>query len=129
MNQKGFHPYGDLIGLLFDDCREGRSRCRIEIADKLLNPHGVVHGAVIYSLADTGMGGALYTLLEHGETCATLEIKIAYFQSVSRGTLVCDTRVIDKRKRIASLASEICCGDERIAHATGTFYIAHPEAP
>jgi acyl-coenzyme A thioesterase PaaI-like protein len=58
------HPFADLIGLRFDDAPDGKSRCRVLIRPELLNPHGVVHGAVAYALADTGMGGALYPMLE-----------------------------------------------------------------
>ena len=52
------HPFADLIGLTFEPGEPGSSRCRVPIRAELLNPHGVVHGAVAYALADTGMGGA-----------------------------------------------------------------------
>ena len=58
------HPFADLIGLTFESAEPGTSRCRVPIRAELLNPHGVVHGAVAYALADTGMGGALYPVLE-----------------------------------------------------------------
>lgn len=57
------HPFADLIGLVVEDMSEGSSTCRLEPDEKLYNPHNVVHGAVLYALADTGMGGALYPLL------------------------------------------------------------------
>ena len=57
------HPFADLIGLSTDEQRAGHSRCSLTVDDKHLNPHRVVHGAVIYALADTGMGGPLYPTL------------------------------------------------------------------
>jgi len=117
------HPFADLIGLTFEPAEPGSSRCRVPIRPELLNPHRVVHGAVAYALADTGMGGALYPLLEQGESCATIEIKIVYLSSAREGVLVCDTRVIRKGSRVAVLESEIFESDRLIAKALGTYSI------
>ena len=117
------HPFADLIGLRFDEQKDGRSRCRVALTPELANPHGVVHGAVAYALADTGMGGALYPLLEEGESCATIEIKIVYLSSAREGELVCDTRVVRKGSRVAVLESEIFESDRLVAKALGTYSI------
>jgi len=53
------HLFADLIGLRFEKQRPGHSRCRLEISEKHLSPYGMVHDAVAYALADTGMGVAL----------------------------------------------------------------------
>lgn len=120
---RGFHPFGELIGLEFTAIGEGRSSCELEARKELFNPHGVMHGGAVYAMADTGMGGALYTMLEENELCTTVEIKIAYFTAVKTGKLVCETRVIERRSRIAILESEVTAGDELVAKALGTFYI------
>jgi acyl-CoA thioesterase len=120
---EGFDPFGDLIGLTFTRCENGLSRCLIEVNEKLLNPHGTLHGGVAYSMADTGMGAALYTRMDEGELCATIEIKIVYFKAVTSGTLTCDTKLIHRSKRIAALESEIKLGEQLVAKALGTFSI------
>jgi acyl-CoA thioesterase len=74
-------------------------------------------------MADTGMGGALYTHLAKDEICATLEIKIAYFAAVASGNLTCDTRLINKSKTIATLESEIENNNKMVAKALGTYSI------
>ena len=117
------HPFADLIGLTFESTEPGTSRCRVPIRAELLNPHGVVHGAVAYALADTGMGGALYPMLEKSESCATIEIKIVYLSSAREGDLVCDTHVIRKGSRVAVLESEIFESERLVAKALGTYSI------
>lgn len=117
------HPFADFIGLTFDEMADGKSRCRVTVTPELLNPHGVVHGAVAYALADTGMGGAVYPLLEPNESCATIEIKIVYLSSAREGELVCDTRVVRKGSRVAVLESEIFASDRLVAKALGTYSI------
>ncbi len=124
LQSEGFNPFGELIGLNFSEFGKGYSRCSLEVAERLLNPNKVVHGGVIYSLADTGMGGALYTDLDDDELCTTVEIKIAYFAAVTSGTLTCETKVIHRSKRIAVLESEIENDGRLTAKAMGTFSIS-----
>ena len=123
MNEPGFHPFAELIGLHFDYCRDGTSRCHLEVNRRLLNPHNVLHGGIVYSMADTGMGGALYTHLGEDELCATLEIKITYFAAVASGILTCNTKLIHKSKTIAALESEIENNNKLAAKAMGTYTI------
>ena len=123
LNTKGFHPFGDLIGLKFTKLEKGYSQCTLDVVDKLLNPHKVVHGGVLYSMADTGMGAAAYTNLGKNELCATIEIKINYFKAVKAGSLTCDTKVIHKGKKIVTLDSEIFNDGQIVAKALGTYSI------
>jgi acyl-CoA thioesterase len=120
---EGFDPFGDLIGLTFTRCENGFSQCLIKVSEKLLNPHKTLHGGVAYSMADTGMGAALYTRMDEGELCATIEIKIVYFKAVTSGKLTCDTKLIHRSKKIAALESEIKLGEQLVAKALGTFSI------
>lgn len=123
LNSEGFNPFGELIGLNFSKCEKGYSQCILEVNEKLFNPNRVLHGGIVYSMADTGMGGALHSYLDDNELCATIEIKIVYFKAVTSGTLTCETRVIRKGKKIAFLESEIKNDNRLIAKAYGTFSI------
>jgi acyl-CoA thioesterase len=124
LNTKGFHPFGDLIGLKFTKLEKGYSQCTLEVVNKLLNPHKVVHGGVLYSMADTGMGAAAYTNLnKKNELCATIEVKINYFKAVRGGNLTCNTRVIHQGKKVATLDSEILNEGQIVAKALGTYSI------
>ncbi len=123
LKSKGFNPFGELIGLNFTKVENGYSQCTLEVNQNLFNPHMVLHGGVIYSMADTGMGGALYTMLVENELCATVEIKINYFKAVKSGNLTCNTKVIHKGKRIAVMESEIKNNGNLVAKAIGTYSI------
>jgi len=122
-DMSGFNPFGDLLGLQFAKCENGQSRCTLEMEQRLLNPHGAVHGGVMYSMADTGMGGAMYTVMDKDELCATIEVKITYFKAVRSGTLVCDTRIISRGRRTTALESDITCDGRLVAKASGTFSV------
>ena len=123
LNAKNFHPFGELIGFQFTKMRKGFSQCVLNVDKKLFNPHGVLHGGVLYSMADTGMGGALYTLLDKSELCATIEVKINYIKAVKTGNVTCDTKVINKGKKVAVLESEMLNDGVLVAKALGTYSI------
>jgi len=118
------HPFADLLGFTVSERAEGFCRTELEVRAEHFNPHGLVHGGVLYALADTGMGGALSTLLDEGEICTTIEIKISYFRPWKSGRLTCDTRAINRGRTLAALASDLRDGEGRLlAQATGTFAI------
>jgi acyl-CoA thioesterase len=122
------HPFAALIGLVIDEQRAGFSQCSLELAAEHFNPHQVVDGAVVYALADTGMGAALYPTLGAGEICATVEIKISYFKPVSRGALVCRTEIVNRGKTLANLESRVYAGATLVAQANGHYAIFRPSA-
>ena len=112
-----------VIGLDIFEREDGRSQSRIDIGDEHMNPHGVVHGAVMYSMADTGMGAAVYTKLADDESCATIELKMVYIAPAREGTLECETRLINKGRRVAVLESDVFNNGRLVAKALGTFAI------
>jgi len=120
------HPFAELIGLVFESMEEGKSLCKIDVNENLFNPQNVVHGGVLYSMADTGMGGALYPLLKDSEYCATIEIKISYFKPVRTGLLQCLTTLTNKGKNVASLESVITNNGIVVAKASGSYSIFRP---
>lgn len=121
------HPFADLIGLRIDEQRAGCSRCSLDVhPDVHHNPHDVTHGAVLYALADTGMGAALYPTLTRGELCATIEIKISYFHAVRAGTLRCETQLLHRGSSVANLESRVYLGETLVAQANGNFAIFRP---
>ncbi|HEY5637504.1 MAG TPA: PaaI family thioesterase [Burkholderiales bacterium] len=120
------HPFADLIDLRIDACEAGSSTLSLVVAAQHLNPHKVVHGAVVYALADTGMGSALYPTLAEGEICATIEIKINYFKPIAAGRLTCQTKIVNRGKTIANLESRILLDAQLVAQANGNYAIFRP---
>src|SRR5262252_675787 len=120
------HPFADLIGLQMVEVGAGASRCTLTVVDEHLNPNGVAHGAVLYALADTGMGAALSEMLADGELCATIQIKMNYFKPVFAGTVNCATQVVNRGKRIAHLESRLTVDDALVATASGNYSIFVP---
>lgn len=120
------HPFAELIELQVEQRHAGASTLALTVAPQHLNPHRVVHGAVLYAMADTGMGAALYPTLGEGEICATIEIKINYFKPVTSGRLVCRTELVNRGKTVANLESRLWLGQTLVAQANGNYAIFRP---
>lgn len=126
-NESG-HPFADLLGFSVVERGDGRCVVELELDDRHRNPHGIIHGGVLYSLADTSMGGALTSLLDSAEICTTIEIKIAYFRPATAGLLRARSEVINRGRKTASLETSLELGDRLLARAYGTFMIL-PRSP
>jgi acyl-CoA thioesterase len=120
----GVGPFAGLLGLHRAAMAEGRCRFEATVRAEHMNPHGVVHGGVVYALVDYAMGGAVTSHLGPGERCATLEIKINYLAPVSEGRLGAEAWVVARTSRIAVLEARVQAdGDRLVALATGSFYV------
>ena len=78
---------------------------------------------MLFALADTGLAAALYTLLEAGQTCVTIEVKINYFKSVRDGAIRCESVVVHKGRSVANIEASLYSGDLLVAKANGSFSI------
>lgn len=126
----GRNALGRLLGLRVDEAREGICRAHVDTREEHFNPNGVMHGGVLFSLADTSMGAALYTLLSAREICTTIEVKMNFLKPVTAGRLTCETRVLRRGRTTAVLESHLENGEGLVAVALGTYAIVpRPPAP
>lgn len=121
-------PYSNHLGMHLVKREIGKSHFQLTIQDFHFNPQKAVHGGVLYSLADTGMGGALYPMLDvaNGELCATIEIKMTYLKAARKGVLDCHTTILHKGKRVAMIESEVWNEGQLVAKATGSYAVFTP---
>jgi len=116
-------PFVNHLGLVIEEATSGKSRCALDIREIHMNSSGVVHGAVLFALVDTGMGAALFSTLDPEHTCATIEAKINYFKPVQHGSIACTSELIHRSKNIASLEATLLVEGQLVARAHGTFSV------
>ena len=112
-----------VLGLRGLTIGDGRCVWATTVDDVHRNPFGVVHGGVLFTLVDYAMGGALTSVLERGQRCTTLEIKINYVAPATEGEVLAEAWVVSRGGRIAVLEAKVTAADVLLAVATGTFYI------
>lgn len=102
----------------------GNASATLQIGDVHLNPHGVVHGAIPFTMMDTAMGAAVMSTIDDGRLCATIEMQTRFHRPVASGNLVATARVTSAGKRIVHLAAETRDDRDRlVASATASFAV------
>ncbi len=125
----GVGPLAETLGIRRTSMAGGRCTFALTISAPHMNPHGVVHGGVVYTLVDYAMGGAVTSALDSGERCSTLEVKINYLAAATGGELVAEANILNRTRRIAVLEGRVRDETGRLlAIATGTYYIHTPAA-
>lgn len=117
-------PLADLLGFRAATVGAGHGRADIVVGPEHHNPHGVVHGAVVFALVDTAMGSAAMSVLPPGDRCATIELQLRFLRPVLDGALVAEARVVHPGRRILHLESRVSDGEDRlVAWATASFAV------
>ncbi|MBX5449511.1 PaaI family thioesterase [Thermogemmatispora sp.] len=125
--------FGQLLGMRVEEAEPGRGRVRLKVDERLMHPQGLVHGGVIFSLADTAMAMALLASYPPGTRTGTIEAKINYLRAVRGGQLLAEAAIIHQGRTTAVLEATVYhLGEDEneqraVARALSTFYIFPPE--
>ncbi|MBR12289.1 MAG: hypothetical protein CL442_03950, partial [Acidimicrobiaceae bacterium] len=92
----------------------GTAVVALAVDDRHLNPNGVVHGGVVFTMVDTAMGRATLSVLDEGCLCASIEVSVRYLRPVVEGRLVATATVLRAGRRIVHLEGAVHVdGDDR----------------
>jgi uncharacterized protein (TIGR00369 family) len=100
-------PAANLIGVLPGPISHGRAIMELQTGPQHTNPMGTVHGGILCDLADSAMGIAFATTLDHSHTFTTLEIKINFLRPVWNSRLRAEGRVTAKGQTIGLVECEV----------------------
>lgn len=124
--------YFQLLDLHIDDAQDGEGAVSIRVDARLYHPQQIVHGGVIFTLADTAMAMALLSVMPPNTGCSTIEAKINFLLPVRTGELSANAIIIHRGRSTAVLEATVhnTNGDERkaIARVLGTFHISRPRS-
>jgi len=98
----------------------------LEIRKDHLSPAGKVHGGVISGFFDFACGAAVFTSLNKGDFCSTVELKVNYLIPIELGDkLIAKTKVVFRGKKICVVHGFIYKNgkSEPSAMATATFNV------
>ncbi len=121
-------PFVEHVDARIIECAEGRSLLTLQVQPMHFNSQGAVHGAALFTLADTGMGAALFSVLEPHERCSTIEVKINYFKPVLEGVVECRSEVVHRGRSVANIDSVLTVDGQMVSKANGSFAIFVPKA-
>jgi acyl-CoA thioesterase len=114
--------FAQLLGLEFDEISNGRCTASLEVKEHLLNPHGIAHGGVTFSLADSTSGGAALSVLGTPRI-VTQDMQIRYHGPVRPGAIVARAEVVHHGQRTITTQCRVTQNDLLVATVTATFAI------
>jgi uncharacterized protein (TIGR00369 family) len=98
---------GKLFGFELDSIERGTAVMTMQVRRRHKQVHGVVHGGILASLADTAGALAAYPLLPRKTRLATVEMKINYLEPVDKGEIVAEARILRLGRTLAVAECEI----------------------
>jgi len=117
-----------LLGMKIVTAESGVGRVSITVDERLMHPQQIVHGGIIFTLADTAMSMALLPLLPPGTRFGTVEAKINFMIPVRSGELVAEGTLVHLGRSTAVMEAtvfNIVEGEKRaISKVLGTFSFA-----
>ena len=117
MNEaEGFNRHN---GIVFTVVEEGYCECEVDLTRESLNPQGVAHGSLLFTLCDCVTGMATATT---GRSMLTQSASIHYLRPGVSGRLKARSRLIKNGRRTALCVAEVFDETERLL-ATGEFEV------
>lgn len=113
------------MGIRCEQAEPGKSVAVLDATQKHCNKHGFVHGAVLFAMADIGMGSAVATAVDHQKQVVSLSINANYVRAATPGQLTAVSTIVRLGQTIAVTRAEICNADgDTCALFTADFHLS-----
>jgi len=100
--------FGEQTKMQYIEVEPGRAVAELEVREEHLNPSGVCHGGVLFTVADDSMGAALHALSPEGRLPTSTQVTINFARSVRPGDRVrVETHVLSHGRRTALVESRL----------------------
>jgi uncharacterized protein (TIGR00369 family) len=120
-----FCPYFELLSMKLQDVGVGYSVLEIDLAQKHLQPFGMVHGGVFASIIDAAAFWSVYFGIEDQKAgLTTVDLKLNYLAPAVSGKLIARGRQIKVGKTLGYAEGEVVDTNGKVlAHGTSTVII------
>jgi|APFre7841882724_1041349.scaffolds.fasta_scaffold65770_2 uncharacterized protein (TIGR00369 family) len=125
-------PFNELVGPLFEKHEGGDRAIGLRVAEKHLNRRRIVHGGMISTLVDFAMGYTVARATDPPVKLVTLSLAVDFAGNATCGDWI-ETRVdvVRSGRRVAFVSGMVWRvapeDEERIARASATFLLLHPD--
>lgn len=96
-----------LLGMKIISAESGVGKVSMQVDERLMHPQHIVHGGVIFTLADTAMSMALFSVLPLGTRFGTIEAKVNFLLPVRTGELLAEGKIVHQGRSTAVLEATI----------------------
>ncbi|MDQ3748378.1 MAG: PaaI family thioesterase [Acidobacteriota bacterium] len=115
-------PYLKLLGIELVELEPEKAVMKLEMQEKLRQPHGLLHGGATASIIDTAMAFAVTTCLTDEEKASTVDLTVQYLRPHTEGKITCTAKILRAGKRLLFVSAEVVNDkDKLIATALSTY--------
>ena len=112
--------FSQWLGIEALEIREGYARMKMTVRDEMLNGHGVMHGGISFSLADSAFAFASNS---HGQKAVSIETSINHTKAVFSGDELIATAEKESLSRsVGFYLVRVARGDELVGLFKGVVY-------
>ena len=112
--------FSQWLGIEMVEIREGYAQMRMTVRDEMLNGHGVMHGGISFSLADSAFAFASNS---HGQKAVSIETSINHTKAVFSGDVLVATAEKESLSRsIGFYLVRVKRGEELVGLFKGVVY-------
>lgn len=115
-------PFARLLGIRLGEIKRGEATLHMEARPELMQNDGILHGGALASLLDTATAFAVVTLLEPGQTTATIDLTIHYLRPILHGNVAAHARVLRAGRRLVVLTVDVTDARGELAATAITTY-------
>lgn len=113
-------PFAQFLGIKLQEVGEGSATAELVVKDHMLNSHGTIHGAILFSIADYVFAAASNS---YGKTAVGLSTNVNFMAPGLKGSVITATAVEAKRtNRIAWYNIRVESNGELLATMEATAY-------
>ena len=114
-------PYPHLIGMTIDALQIDSCVIGLHLAERHLQPFGIVHGGVLATLIDTATFWAAFLRLPEDAGLVNVDLKLNYLKAATRGHLRAEGHCLRAGRQISYAEARIFDeAGELVAHGTST---------
>ena len=124
-------PVSEQLGIDFAYAADGACLATLDAGPRVCNVNGVVHGAVLFAMADTGMGFTLLEALGGQPLLSSISVTANYLRPAAPERIEARASLLCMGRSVAFLACHVRDGEGRdCASFSGVFHIrAEKEGP
>ena len=105
-------------GITVTAAGDGKAQGVLEVSPSSMNPHGMVHGGCLYTLADTVAGSAVAASC--GGPCVTVSGTLEFLRPATGAAIHCEASAKKLGSTICTMQVELTNQNHKVV-ATGTF--------
>jgi uncharacterized protein (TIGR00369 family) len=118
------NPFFTFFHVRIEEMTPGFARLVLPFRTEYTHALGVVQGGIITAIADAAVAHAIMPMLEAGESCTTVELKINFLAPVTKEDMVAEARVIKKGRQIVLGEADVKSPEGRhFARAMATYMV------